>query len=632
MAERAGYYPVQIPDAAYWRRQIKCQDACPVHTDARGYVRAIADGDFEAAYLIARGPNPLASICGRVCGAPCEANCRRKELDQAVSIRALKRFVTEKFGPESHRFAPLDLLKRILGKEERLSRGHEELTLLSRWFENTELRKPSPDAEHVGVVGAGPAGLGAAHDLALMGFRVTVYEAEPIPAGMLAVGIPEYRLPRDLINAEIEVIKALGVEFVCNTWVGRDVTMDELLAKHKAVLIAVGAKRSRTVPIPGSDAKGVLGGVEMLRSVALNEPVQMGPRVVVIGGGNVAYDVARTVVRRVGLDVGRTAMRQEGVREVHLCSLENLQEMPADNVEIIEGDEEGIIRHNSLGPKEILTDSAGKVTGIVFKACLSVFDENRRFAPKFDEAKLTTIECDTVLWAVGQRSDLSFINQEKHGIRLTERGGIENKPETLATSRPGVFVAGDIAYGPKLLIHAVASGKQAARSIYQYLRGKSIPEERTNLHGVIAEYARERDYEKLKRHEPATLTAAQRRTSQTAIVEQSFTEAQAVAEGCRCLDCGVNTVFDGEKCVLCGGCVDVCPESCLKIVSLARVVGGDEFDQLKKNYCDGWSAGDADASAIIKDETICIRCALCAERCPNGAITMERFSACGVWS
>src|SRR3990172_4947313 len=224
-------YKVQLADAEYFRQCIKCQYACPVGTDAGGYVRAIAQGDFELAYLIARGPNPLASICGRVCGAPCEAACRRREIDQAVSIRALKRFATEQYGVESKRFEPLALLNKVIeGAGLRRRRGSEDLTALLKALRRSELQPPT--GEKVAIIGSGPAGLAAAHDLAVMGFRPTIYEMEPIPAGMLAVGIPEYRLPRYVIRAEIEVIRALGVEFLCNTQVGKDITLPQIRQEH----------------------------------------------------------------------------------------------------------------------------------------------------------------------------------------------------------------------------------------------------------------------------------------------------------------------------------------------------------------------------------------------------------------
>ncbi len=248
-----GKYKVQLADPEYFRQSVKCQYACPVGTDAGGYIRAIAEGDFELAYLIARAPNPLASICGRVCGAPCEAACRRRDLDQSVSIRALKRFAAERYGIESKRFDPLTLVKNVIKRVgSRHRRGREDLSVLLGALKRAELSPPTGDK--VAIIGSGPAGLAAAHDLAVMGFRPTIFEMESVPAGMLAFGIPEYRLPRDLIRAEIRVIRALGVEFLCNTQVGKDITLPEIRKAHKATIIAVGAKRSRSIPVPGHDA------------------------------------------------------------------------------------------------------------------------------------------------------------------------------------------------------------------------------------------------------------------------------------------------------------------------------------------------------------------------------------------
>ncbi len=317
----------EVPTAEYWQRQINCQEACPVHTDARGYVRAIADGRFEDAYLIARGPNPLASICGRICGSPCEAACRRGSLDEAVSIRALKRFVTDRFGHHAveNKWSPLDLLKRLAGQA---AGGEcvrqEELSSLRRFLDESDLPDNSA-GKKVAIIGSGPAGLAAAHDLALMGFRPTIYEMESIPAGMLVTGIPEYRLPRDLVAAEVEFIQALGVEILCNMQVGRNISFDEIRSAHGATIIAVGLKHSRMLKLPGADGPGVLGGVEVLRDVSLgNEIEELRGDVVVVGGGNVAYDVARSVVRQTGMDISRSALRRPGVGRVHLCSLESL--------------------------------------------------------------------------------------------------------------------------------------------------------------------------------------------------------------------------------------------------------------------------------------------------------------------
>jgi formate dehydrogenase (NADP+) beta subunit len=614
---------VAIPDLNYWKSQIKCQAACPVHTDARGYVRAIAEGDYERAYLIARGPNPLASICGRVCGAPCEAACRRGDLDEPVSIRALKRFVCDQYGPESRADGGrglVDFLKEAVAKHApRDCEDREELLPLMQSLLKGDI-EPVTD-KSVGIIGSGPAGLGAAHDLALMGFSVTIYEIEPVLAGMLAVGIPEYRLPRDLIRAEVEVILELGVKAVTNCEVGKDITLADLRKKHDAVIIAVGAKRSRPLAIPGADAVGVLGGVEFLRDVSLGTPLSLGPRVVVIGGGNVAYDVGRTVLRQISLDTARTALRESGVGSVHLCSLESLDEMPADDIEIIEGDEEGVIRRNSMGPVAIETEN-GKVSGVTFRKCLRVFDENHRFAPEFDDDDRETIPCDQVLLAIGQGVDLKFVDPLRDGLELTNRGFLACDVLTGETKAPDIFVAGDLAYGPKLLIHAVASGKQVARSIYQRLTGKTITHRDLELHLAIPAYARESGYEHQDRVAVPSTPVAQRMQSQGAPVERGYSEAEARCEAGRCLDCGVNTIFNGDKCILCGGCVDVCPERCLRIVSVDRLMGGSAEAILDSQLA---GALPSESSAILKDETICIRCGLCAERCPVGAITMERF-------
>jgi NADPH-dependent glutamate synthase beta subunit-like oxidoreductase len=622
-------YQVEIPTPDYWRRQIKCQEACPVHTDARGYVRAIADGRFEDAYLIARGPNPLASICGRVCGAPCEAACRRKDIDEAVSIRALKRFVIDRFGVtvDEKQDGAVSLVQRLINHAQgRQSRRNDELSSLRNLLSRQRLPR-NHNGEKVAIIGSGPAGLAAAHDLALMGFCPTVYEMESVPAGMLAVGIPEYRLPRKLIEAEVEFIRALGVEFICNTRVGVDISMDEIRARHRATIIAVGLKRSRSLPIPGADGAGIMGGVEFLRDVALGNETSVKGHVVVIGGGNVAFDIARTVVRQTGVDISRTALRKAGVKSVHLCSLESLEELPADDLEIIEGDEEGIVRHHSLGPTEILLDN-GHVKGVVFQRCTRVFDEQGRFAPQFDASDLTTIEADTVVWSIGQQPDLSFV-EKADDIRRTERGLIECDQDTYRTSAADVFLAGDIAYGPRLLIDAVACGKKVARQIYEYIRGAKLVEQVDVTHIGIANYARERDYEKLPRTAIPALHASQRVANQQTVVELGYDEPQAVCEGCRCLDCGVNTIFDSEKCILCGGCADVCPEVCLELVSLDRMDGGEQLEQVLGECLNGEDLSEF--SAIVKDEDKCIRCALCADRCPVGAITMERAQVSSQW-
>ncbi len=621
-------YKVDLADISYFRQSIKCQNACPVGTDACGYVRAIAHGDFEKAYLIARGPNPLASICGRVCGAPCEAVCRRRNIDQPVSIRALKRFAAEDFATKSGGFEPSELLRNVLDSSQSRSRvGGEDLAALAKSFNNIELHRPT--GPKVAIIGSGPAGLAAGHDLALLGFRPTIFELESIPAGMLALGIPEYRLPRDLIKAEIDAIRQLGVQIICDVEVGKDIGFDEIRRAHAATVIAAGAKRSRHLPIPGHNGIGVMGGVDLLRAVALNQPPPLSDRVVVIGGGNVAFDVSRTVIRQAGMDISRTALRTAGVREVHLCCLESLEEMPADDIEIVEGFEEGVKLRPGLGPKEIHLDEAGHVRAVSFKRVLSVFDNEGRFSPKFDENDITTIEADTVLWAIGQQADLSFLDPQRDGIELTNRGAVVIDSTTQQSSAPDVFMAGDVAHGVGLMIEAIASGKRVARSIHDHLRGTQSIGQTSGRHAPLSRFAREKDYEKLRRLRAPAASVEQRMVAQNVEVEKTYSEQQAYWEAARCLDCGVNTIFDSSKCVLCGGCVDVCPEGCLRIVSVSRLEADERTGTVLDRLC-----GDTpreQASAIIKDEARCIRCAHCADRCPVGAITMEKVLFEGKW-
>ncbi|MGO9273002.1 MAG: FAD-dependent oxidoreductase [Terriglobia bacterium] len=616
-------YRVRVADQDYWREQIKCQHACPVHTDARGYVRAIAAGDYEQAYLIARGPNPLASLCGRICGAPCEAACRRGTIDQPIAIRALKRFVCEQFGSEARADAGAELFPYLERRNAaRDCDDREELNQLLGFLARVEF--PQPCGQRVAIIGSGPAGLAAGHDLALMGFPPTIFEMEPQPAGMLYTGVPGYRLPRELIRAEVAVIQAMGVEIRCRTQIGKDISFAELRRDYAAVIIACGAKRSRPLPIPNVGAMGVMGGVDFLRDVSLGKEVKLGQRVIVIGGGNVAYDVARTVLRQEEYDVSRTAARMAGVRQVNLVCLESLEEMPADTVEILEGAEEGVIRYNSWGPREILvSEVAGQkfARGVKLARCTRVYDENRRFAPQFDEAATTEIEGDTILLSVGQSADLSFLDAARDGLEMRSAQAIVNDPETGATSAPGVFVAGDIAYGPRLMIHAIASGKQAARSVYRYLCGTEITPEEVQWHFPIEAYRREKHYERRPRTPIPTLSPEERMRKPGALVEIRYSEELAQAEAGRCLDCGVNTIFDGERCILCGGCVDVCPTVCLKLVSYDRLAASLELATITQSL----ELNPSNLSAIIKDEDRCIRCGLCAQRCPTTAITMERF-------
>ncbi len=627
---------VAVPGEGYHRDLISCQQGCPVHTDARGYVRAIAAGRFEEAYLIARGPNPFASICGRVCGAPCEAACRRGRIprvdesgawlgdDRPIAIRALKRFACERHGVDAH--PPEAVWEAVRSFIPEVAADAEELAAL---LHTRASQLPRAGGERVAIIGAGPAGLSAAHDLALLGFSPVVFESEPVPAGMLYLGVPAYRLPREVIRREVAVIEALGVEIRCSTTVGKDVSFAQLRREFAAVIVAVGAKRSRSLGLPGEHGPGVFGGVDLLRAAALDQPFELGSEVVVIGGGNVAYDVARTVLRQAAYDTARTAARLPGVRRVRLVALETLEEMPADTVEILEGDEEGVERLNGWGPVEILRDD-GQVKGVLFCRCLKVYDEQRRFSPVFDHSDRLTVPADTVLLAVGQTTELGFLADGGADVEQARPGWPKVDPETLATSAPGVFVAGDLAHGTRLLIDAVASGKRAARSVYQYVTRRTL---RADWHQVFVKlpgYARELGYEAIPRHDVPTLPPGDRLADHTALVEIGFNQEAAQREASRCLDCGVTPVFDGTRCVLCGGCVDVCPTACLKLVALADLEPSPALAEVVR-----WALGDGvepgEHSAILKDEDRCIRCALCVMRCPTEAIAMERVTFTCHW-
>jgi NADPH-dependent glutamate synthase beta subunit-like oxidoreductase len=546
--------------------------------------------------------------------------------DRPIAIRALKRFACEQAGPDVRPAG--DVWERVQSYVPKVSADAEELAALLQSSLAGSFQRAG--GERVAIVGSGPAGLSAAHDLALMGFRPVVFETEPVPAGMLAVGVPAYRLPRELIAREVAVIERLGVEIHCGVTIGRDVSFAALRDEFPAVIIAVGAKASRGLGLPGELGPRVYGGVDLLRAVALGQALDVGSDVVVVGGGNVAYDVARTVLRQIAYDTARTAARLPGTGRVHLVSLETLEEMPADTLEILEGDEEGIVRHNGWGPLEIDRDESGRVRGMIFRKCERVYDANRRFAPVFNDEARRSIACDTVLLAVGQAPNLSFLEDGGADIEQFRPGWPKVDSATLSSTAPGVFVAGDLAHGTRLLIDAVASGKTVARSVYRYLTGREISIEAVTVHIPLERYRRERGYEAIRRVAVPVVSPEERFGDPAQQVELGYTADQAMREASRCLDCGVTPVFDGNRCVLCGGCVDVCPTSCLKLVPLSELGMTEEL----RSVIAGTLGEEVDLkrnSAILKDEDRCIRCALCEQRCPAAAITMERVTCVTRW-
>lgn len=622
-------YKAKLVDRQYYEDLIPCRQACPVKTDACGYVAAAGAGNMELAFTIARQTNPFVQVCGRVCGAPCEDACRRGFIDSPVAIRPIKRAACDFHDP---------------------ALGH---------FPFQPPKKSEGGRIKVAVLGAGPAGLAAAHDLALMGYAVTIFETRSIAGGMLHLGIPEYRLPRGLIRYEVGAILELGVELKTNIPIGGANTLSGLAAQgFEAIFIGVGCHKGRQLDIEGRSLDGVFTAVEYLLNINLGFKVDLGGRVAVIGGGDVAMDVARTAMRpsagprtispavlkelqlqkieisdeaidamKSAVDVARTAVRG-AARDVHLFSLEGQHEMPAHDFEIEEAQVEGVVFHPRRSPQKIVGEN-GRVVGLVTVAVASVFDAEGRFAPTFvpDSAEFTPV--DSVVLAVGQTPDLSFMTPED-GIEINAKGSIAVDPVTLMTTKPGVFAGGDVAFGPRLIIDAVAHGQKAAAGINKFLTGRTRSKSRLGKMRQVPNATMPWHYLSNQR-QPVPSRPSDRRIG-FAEVETGYTREEAIREAERCLRCEINTVFDSEKCVMCGGCVDICPYNCLKIVTpdqldldaegarVAEHVFGLPWEEIKLH-------GAKLGGVIIKDEELCVRCGLCADRCPQGAITMEVFES-----
>lgn len=625
---------VQLPDLEHWKAQVKCQAGCPVRTDAGRYVQLIAEGRDEEAFLVARAPNPFASVCGRVCAAPCEDACRRGNIDEPISIRALKRYVTEQYGVESRRPGTQDRLLEQPILEGNLFRGHLPVTPLSGRRGDTRRK--------VAVVGAGPAGMSAAHDLALLGYDVTVFDASAEPGGMMRFGIPEYRLPRTLIHEEIQKILSLGVTLRSGVGLTESFGLAELRRDgFESVFLSVGVSKGRDLQVPGVELDGVVKAVDYLLNVNRGYRMNLGRRVVVIGGGFVAFDAARTALRlgreeetaelagetdarmKEAFDSARAAIRG-GATEVTIVSLESFAEMPVlqttqGHEEYEESKKEGIAFLPRRGPKSFL--GAGRLRQIELRGVVSVFDENGRFSPRYDDEDVLTLDADACVLAIGQKPDLSFL-KPTDGVELTPGGTIRVDPASLATSAAGIYAGGDVAFGPRNLIEAVANGKLAARSIHEHLAKEHAGVEVT----LEIEKLPTRDYrmlagfEVLDRETPPTLDLG-RRTG-IAEVETGYEKGAAVRQAARCLVCHVQTIYDPEKCVLCSRCVDVCPEYCLAIVPFESL---DLPEAERTELVARAEANGLPLSAMIKDDDRCIRCGLCAVRCPTDAMTMEKF-------
>jgi NADPH-dependent glutamate synthase beta subunit-like oxidoreductase len=622
-----------LREASWYRENVPCAAACPVGTDAGAYVSLAAEGRFGEAFRAARGPNPFASVCGRICAAPCEDACRRGKLDAPVAIRALKRFLTERHGAGSADSLLPDVLD---GSVAPCMEGEAYASHLRK------LGGGGATPRRVAVVGGGPAGLACAHDLAFLGHRVTLYEASSRLGGMMRHGIPEYRLPRDVLDAEIGAVLDLGVEVRLGEGLDARRTLDSLFADGvEAVFLASGAGRGRPMEAEGVDLDGVVRAIDFLLNVNEGFRMDLGPRVVVVGGGNVAIDVARTarlgrppdVLPRETREAARAiapALRGEALRhavegrarEVHVVARQPMGEWPSQRSvhsreEVEEARREGVAFHPLRGVRRILGRD-GRVCGVELAEVVRLKDERGRPAPAYGAHAAETIACDAVLLAVGQEPDLDYL-EGTAGLGRTPSGLVEVDRATLATSRPGVYAGGDAAFGPRTLIEAVAEGKRAARSIHAQFSGgrRLVPSVRfTEVPPRSAE--RSPDVDRIPREDPACI-AVERRTG-IAEVEGAYDEAAARRQAARCLQCHVQTVYDGTLCVACGRCTDVCPHRCLSFAAPEDVdVEGEAAGALAA------AGGAAGTAWMLKDETRCVRCGLCAERCPTGAMTMERF-------
>ena len=501
-----------------------CKTACPAHIAVQGYLKLAAQGKYQEALALIRKDNPLPAICGRICNRRCEDACTRGTIDQAIAIDEVKNFLAQLDLKAETRYIPPKVVPTLDGE------FHEKIA----------------------IIGAGPAGLSCAFYLAEKGYKPTIFEKNEKPGGMLRYGIPSFKLEKDVIDGEIEVIKAMGVEIKCGIEVGKDVTIQQLREQgYKAFYIAIGCQGGRTAGIPGEDAEGVMTAVDFLRTVGGDESYPVSGKAVVVGGGNVAIDVARTA-HRCGAD------------SVTMFCLEPREKMPASEEEIAEAMEEGVSLNCGWGPKEILTEN-GKVTGIVFKRCVSVWDESGRFSPTYDEADTKTVPCDRVFLSIGQSIQWgNLLDGTK--VELGRGNGAKADSLTYQTAEPDIFVGGDVYTGPKFAIDAIAAGREGAISIHRFVRPHSsltIGRNRRDFVALDKENIRVESYDNSSRQIPGKDASIDHKNS-FRDARLPFTEEQVKAETARCLGCGASVV-DPNKCIGCGVCTTKCAFNAIRL-------------------------------------------------------------------